>query len=105
MSFTRWAGLPTPGRPSFIYHSLPRRSIRPLFLAHCPSVRPPPPLPLPAGGGSPSSSIRATDRRLMTPTNREETVCLTDDDAPVEADRRMDCEANGPHPLQVFVLS
>ncbi len=72
MSFTRWVGLTAPERLSFIYRAL-HHSIR---LSSSLSVRLP--LQLPAGSGAVDSSIRLTDWRLMTATNREETVCLTD---------------------------
>lgn len=72
MSFTGWAGLVAPGKHSFIYHSL-HHSIR---LSFSLSVRLC--LQLPAGSSSVASSIRLADWRLMTPTIREEAVCLTD---------------------------
>lgn len=70
MSFTRWAGLTALGRHSFIYQSLYHSIRLPLSLSVRLSLQ------LPAGSGSVGSSIRLTDWRLMTPTNREEAVCL-----------------------------
>lgn len=81
MSFTRWVGLTALGRRSFIYQSL-HHSIRLPFSL---SVRLS--LQLPAGSISVGSSIRLTDWRLMTLTNREEAVLLRDY-SPIE--RRID---------------